>query len=319
MVTDASRPGRPRAAGTRELQPFGYWTGSPASGHPATGMPPVPLGVRDDRHARRVCRADSGNTRVNLRAGTRMPQSAGLPSLLHPADPGRLTDLKAGTVRAVTAASRSRSLAAAQRILAIAGWLGMNGLDAGDDEPPRSGQNAAVASRKQRLGGRQLEALYVAHYGRLVGLAQLILGGNAAAEDIVQEAFIRVCGSRSTIRDPDRAACHLRITVMNLARSSLRRQQTALRHAPGPPTELAVPAEPVLTTVRNAGVMDALRQLPWSQQQVIMLRYYADLSVLQTAQTLRISAGTVETRGSRALASLGEALHAVGDSAAPGG
>ncbi len=159
----------------------------------------------------------------------------------------------------------------------------------------------------------------MAHYGRLVGLAQLILGGDAGAEDIVQDAFIRVCGSRSTIRDPDRAACYLRITVMNLARSSLRRQQTALRHAPDPPTELAVPAEPVLTKVRNAGVMDALRQLPWRQQQVIMLRYYADLSVRQTAQTLRISAGTVETRGSHALASLGEALHAVGDSAAPGG
>ncbi len=155
----------------------------------------------------------------------------------------------------------------------------------------------------------------MAHYCRLVGLAQLILGGNAAAEDIVQEAFIRVCGSRSRIRDPDRAAGYLRITVMNLARSALRRQQTALRHGPEP----AAPAEPVPTKVRNAGVMDALRQLPWRQQQVIMLRYYADLSVLETAQTLQISTAMVETRGFQALASLGEVLHAVGDEAAPAG
>jgi RNA polymerase sigma factor (sigma-70 family) len=194
----------------------------------------------------------------------------------------------------------------------------MKGLDAGDRGPPRSGHSAAAATRKQRLGGVQLEALYVAHYCRLVGLAQLILGGNAPAEDIVQEAFVRVCGSRLTIRDPDRAACYLRITVMNLARSALRRQQTGLRHAPEPHTELAGREEPVLAQVRNTGVTDALRQLPWRQQQVIMLRYYADLSVLQTAQTLRISAGTVETRGFRALASLGEALHAVGEGAAPG-
>ena len=194
----------------------------------------------------------------------------------------------------------------------------MNGLDAGDLGPLRSRHGAPAASEKQRLGGVQLEALYVAHYCQLVGLAQLILGGNAAAEDIVQEAFIRVCGSRSKIRDPDRAAGYLRTTTMNLARSELRRQQTALRHAPDPPAEPAGPEEPVLTKARNASVMDALRQLPWRQQQVIMLRYYADLSVLQTAQTLQISFGTVETHGFRALASLGEALQAAGDGAAPG-
>jgi RNA polymerase sigma factor (sigma-70 family) len=136
----------------------------------------------------------------------------------------------------------------------------------------------------------------------------LVLGGNAAAEDIVQEAFIRVYGSRLKIRDPARAVGYLRITTINLARSVLRRQQTALRHAPDPPAEPPGPEEQVLTKVRNAGVMDALRLLPWRQQQVIMLRYYADLSVLETAQTLQISAGTVKTHGFRALANLAEAL-----------
>jgi RNA polymerase sigma-70 factor (sigma-E family) len=193
----------------------------------------------------------------------------------------------------------------------------MDFLDAGDLRPPRSGRGVPAASDQRRFGGVQLEELYVAHCRQLVGLAQLILGRNAAAEDIVQEAFIRVCGSRSTIRDPDRAAGYLRITTMNLARSVMRRQQTARRHAPDPPAEPAGTEEPVLTKVRNVGVLDALRQLPWRQQQVIMLRYYADLSVLETAQTLQISAATVETHGSRALARLGDALHALGDGAAP--
>jgi RNA polymerase sigma-70 factor (sigma-E family) len=193
----------------------------------------------------------------------------------------------------------------------------MDFLDAGDVRPPRAGHGGPAAGGRQRLGAVQLEDLYVAHYRQLVGLAQLILGGNAAAEGIVQEAFIRVCGSRSKIRDPDRAASYLRIATMNLARSVMRRQQTARRHAPDPPAEPAGPEEPVLTKVRNVGVMDALRQLPWRQQQVIMLRYYADLSVLETAQTLQISAATVKTHGSRALAGLREALHALGDGAAP--
>lgn len=180
--------------------------------------------------------------------------------------------------------------------------------DAGDLVPPRTGHGAREDSEPSHVGEVQLEALYLAHYRQLVGLALLILGGNAAAEDIVQEAFIRVYGSWSKIRDPDRAASYLRSTTINLARSVLRRQQTARRYAPDPPAEPAGPEEQVLTKVRNAGVMDALRLLPWRQQQVIMLRYYADLSVLETAQTLQISAGTVKRHGFRAMATLAEAL-----------
>jgi RNA polymerase sigma-70 factor (sigma-E family) len=184
----------------------------------------------------------------------------------------------------------------------------MHCLDAGNPGPTPSGHGAPAQSEPLRLGEVQLEALYLAHYRQLVGLARLVLGGNAVAEDIVQEAFIRVHGARSKIREPDRAASYLRITTINLARSVLRRQQTAQRHAPEPPAEPAGPEEQALTKVRNAGVMDALRLLPWRQQQVIMLRYYADLSVLETAQTLQISAGTVKTHGFRALANLAQAL-----------
>ncbi len=184
----------------------------------------------------------------------------------------------------------------------------MHCLDAGDQGLTRTGHSEPAASEPLPPGEVQLEALYLAHYRQLVGLARLVLGRNAAAEDIVQEAFIRVYGSRSKIRDPDRAASYLRITTINLARSVLRRQQTALRYAPDPPAEPAGPEEQALTKARNAGVMDALRLLPWRQQQVIMLRYYADLSVLETAQTLQISAGTVKTHGFRALANLAEAL-----------
>lgn len=190
--------------------------------------------------------------------------------------------------------------------------MDMDRPDAGDLGPPPTGHRAPEDCDPLDLGEVQIEALYLAHYRQLVGLARLILGGNAAAEDIVQEAFIRVYGSWAKIRDPDRAASYLRSTTINLARSVLRRQQTALRYAPDPPAEPAGPEEQVLAKVSNAGVMDALRLLPWRQQQVIMLRYYADLSVLETARTLQISAGTVKTHGFRALATLAEALQGHG-------
>jgi RNA polymerase sigma-70 factor (sigma-E family) len=187
--------------------------------------------------------------------------------------------------------------------------LPMTATSASGSRPPaRTGYGEPEGSEPLHLGEVQLEALYLAHYRQLVGLALLILGGNAAAEDIVQEAFIRVYGSWSKIRDPDRAASYLRSTTINLARSVLRRQQTALRYAPDPPAEPVGPEEQVLAKVRSAGVLDALRLLPSRQQQVIMLRYYADLSVLETAQTLQISAGTVKRHGFRALATLAEAL-----------
>lgn len=177
-----------------------------------------------------------------------------------------------------------------------------------DSGPVRSAPDEPAASGPQDLGEAELEAIYLAHYRQLLRLALLVLGGTAAAEDIVQEVFIRVQGSRSKIRDPDRAASYMRSTTLNLARSVLRRQQTALRLTPDPPAQPAGPEEQTLTKARNAGVMDALRQLPPRQQQVIMLRYFADLSVLETAQTLQISIGTVKTHGFRALASLAETL-----------
>jgi RNA polymerase sigma-70 factor (sigma-E family) len=186
--------------------------------------------------------------------------------------------------------------------------IDMHCLDADDLGPPGTAHGESEKSELVHLGEVQIEALYLANYRQLVGLALLILGANATAEDIVQEAFIRVYGSWSKIRDPDRAAGYLRITTINLARSVLRRQQTARRYAPDPPAEPAGPEEQVLAKVRNAGVREALRLLPCRQQQVIMLRYYEDLSVLETAQALQISAGTVKRHGFRALATLAEAL-----------
>jgi RNA polymerase sigma-70 factor (sigma-E family) len=184
-------------------------------------------------------------------------------------------------------------------------WIAPTPVTSGRPRPGTA--RPRIASRYTSAKSRSRPCTW-AHYRQLVGLARLILGANAAAEDIVQEAFIRVYGSWSKIRDPDRAAGYLRSTTINLARSVLRRQQTALRYAPDPPAEPAGPEEQVLAMVRNAGVLDALRLLPWRQQQVIMLRYYADLSVLETARTLQISTGTVKTHGFRALATLSEAL-----------
>lgn len=175
---------------------------------------------------------------------------------------------------------------------------GESALPRADDSAMPDGRGAAVRREVQ------IEALYAAHYQPMLRMALLLMGGDSSAEDVVQEAFIRVYGSRSNIRDPDRAAAYLRVTTTNLARSTLRRRLLAARHPPALPADAASPEERALAGVRGVLVVQALRQLPQRQREVVVLRYYADLSVIETARALQISEGAVKSYGSRGLARL---------------
>lgn len=181
----------------------------------------------------------------------------------------------------------------------------MDPVLAGDSAPPHAEGSAIPDQRGAVIDrGVQIEALYAAHYQPMLRMALLLMGGDSLAEDIVQEAFIRVYGSRSNIRDPDRAAAYLRVTTMNLARNALRRRLLADRHPPALPAVAATPEERAMAGVRGAVVIRALRQLPQRQREVVVLRYYADLSVIDTARALQISEGAVKSYGSRGLARL---------------
>jgi RNA polymerase sigma-70 factor (sigma-E family) len=181
----------------------------------------------------------------------------------------------------------------------------MDPVVAGDSALPRADDSAAPGVCGAPIGREvQIEALYAAHYQPMLRMALLLMGGDSSAEDVVQEAFIRVYGSRSNIRDPDRAAAYLRVTTMNLARSALRRRLLAARHPAAPPADAATPEERAIAGVRAALVVRALRQLPQRQREVVVLRYYADLSLIETARALQISEGAVKSYGSRGLARL---------------
>jgi RNA polymerase sigma-70 factor (sigma-E family) len=181
----------------------------------------------------------------------------------------------------------------------------MDPVVAGDSALQRAEDSAVPDARGAPIGREvQIEALYAAHYQPMLRMVLLLMGGDSSAEDVVQEAFIRVYGSRSKIREPDRAAAYLRVTAMNLARSALRRRLLASRHPPALPAEAATPEERVMAGVRGALVVRALRQLPQRQREVVVLRYYADLSLVETARALQISEGAVKSYGSRGLARL---------------
>jgi len=157
-----------------------------------------------------------------------------------------------------------------------------------------------------------LTELYVAHYARLIRLAALLVDDVGNCEEIVQEAYIKVhaalVGSRSRLRDDDMTVAYLRQTVVNLARSSLRRRLVARKHAPAPMPDAPSAEEGAYAQVERTAVVQALRNLPRRQREAVVLRYYGDLTEAAAAEVMKVSVGAVKAYTSRGLAALTVAL-----------
>jgi RNA polymerase sigma factor (sigma-70 family) len=147
--------------------------------------------------------------------------------------------------------------------------------------------------------------MYAEHARSLVGLARLFVDHRDAAEDVVQEAFIRLSRSLHRIDDPSKAAAYLRSIVLNLARDHNRRGLLSLRHAQRPvdldPTGVD---ETITTRDDHQRVLTAVRALPRRQRDCLALHYLLELSVAEIADTLDLSPNSVKTHLKRGLASL---------------
>jgi RNA polymerase sigma-70 factor (sigma-E family) len=171
---------------------------------------------------------------------------------------------------------------------------------------------ARAAPAPTQTSEELLTALYVAEYARLLRLAALLIDDVGSCEEIVQEAYLKVhaalTGPTPRLRDGDRALAYLRQTVVNLARSSLRRRLVARKHAPRPMPDAPSAEEGAYAQVERAAVVKALRELPRRQREAVVLRYYGDLTEAAAAAVMGVSAGAVKAYTSRGLAALTEAL-----------
>lgn len=150
-----------------------------------------------------------------------------------------------------------------------------------------------------------VEALFRAEGKRLVSLARIFVDDRNAAEDIVQEAFIRFERARHRIADTTRAPAYLRSIVLNLARDSNRRGLVSLRHLPALlPVEPPGPLDQVVRNQEHRDLLEALRDLPRRQRDCLVLRWYLELDLAQIAETLSISVNSVKTHLQRGLAKL---------------
>lgn len=148
---------------------------------------------------------------------------------------------------------------------------------------------------------RTLEELYLQHARASISLAFLLTGDREAAEDLVQDAFVRLAGRLAHIRDPENFAAYMRRTIVNLHLSRLRRlkRERAFASLAARGETLSMP-----DVAQREDVWTALQRLPRRQRAALVLRYHLDLSERQTAETLRCSEVAVKslvTRGLRAL------------------
>ena len=161
-------------------------------------------------------------------------------------------------------------------------------------------------AREGALERDRLAELYVEHAPDGIRLAFLLTGDRALAEDLVQEAFARLVGRLRHLRDPRAFGAYLRRTIVNLATSHFRHRRVELCYlelTAAAPTIHAHPNEEL-----DEAMHAVLLRLPQRQRAAIVLRFYEDLSDVQTAELLRCSAGTVRSLVSRAMKTLREAL-----------
>ncbi|MFB7269653.1 SigE family RNA polymerase sigma factor [Streptomyces sp. NPDC056244] len=155
-----------------------------------------------------------------------------------------------------------------------------------------------------------LTETYRAHYRSLLGLAALLLDDTASCEDVVQEAFIRVHSARNRVREPEKTLAYLRQTVVNLSRSALRRRILGLKLLSKPMPDMASAEEGAYEQLERDALIKAMRGLQRRQREVLVLRYFADMTEAQVAETLGISLGSVKAYGSRGIKALRVAMEA---------
>jgi RNA polymerase sigma-70 factor (sigma-E family) len=149
-----------------------------------------------------------------------------------------------------------------------------------------------------------VEGLYATHYRQLVRLSVLLVRDVETAEEVVQDSFVAMHGRWRSLKEPQKGLAYLRQTVVNRSRSVLRPRGVQARYTPPVAADRPGADEDAMVSERRNAVLDALRELPDRQREVLALRYYLDLSEADIAETLGISRGAVKSHASRGVAAL---------------
>lgn len=168
--------------------------------------------------------------------------------------------------------------------------------------------------RREPERDEAIDLLFRTHYSDYLRLAFCLLGQRAAAEDAVQDAFVSAYDHWSGLRDPGAAPAYLRSAVINRCRSRLRdriRETRAPRmllidrtQVGEEPSTAASVEDVAVERAERSRLSDAVKGLPRRQREVVVCRYYLELSVAETAQLLGIGVGSVKRHAHRGVEAL---------------
>jgi RNA polymerase sigma-70 factor (sigma-E family) len=165
---------------------------------------------------------------------------------------------------------------------------------------PKTGEVRVVDMKPTLRPAEDLGEVFQAHQAGLVRLAAFILGDRGTGEDVVQDVFVRM-HRRGHPMDGDPLP-YLRAAVVNSCRSALRRRlirRHAEKHPPCPPLTTE---EAAMLSEDRRQVLVALAALPPRRREVLVLRFYLELSEAEIAAMLGISLGTVKSTTAQGLA-----------------
>ena len=147
---------------------------------------------------------------------------------------------------------------------------------------------------------RQLAEVCESQHARIVGMLALYTGDEHVAQELAQDALLKLCQHWPSVRNGNPSAW-LTTVAMNLGRSMFRRRLAArrarVRH--GPPDDQVVDDRADVLAVR-----EAVAALPQRQREVIVHRFYLRASVNETAEAMGCASGTVKSLTNRAVVAL---------------
>jgi RNA polymerase sigma-70 factor (ECF subfamily) len=138
---------------------------------------------------------------------------------------------------------------------------------------------------------------------RLVGALSLATGSRHVAEELAQEALVRVCERWTQVEAMDSPVGWTYRVAFNLSNSHFRRQGAERRARRRLRARVDVPPSEI-DGADALALRSAVAALPSDQREVLVLRYFADLPVERVAAYLEIPESTVKTRTRRAIARL---------------